>query len=66
MFISFFCNGYIRVLAYLSHGLSVPRKYHVILAIIPTQKYPKSSAEQRDVRVLHRHILMYYTCKVVC
>lgn len=66
MLISFFSNGYICVLAYLSHGLSVPRKYHVILAIITTQKHPKTSAEQRAVRVLHKHLLMYYTCKVVC
>lgn len=31
--------------AYLTHGLFVPKKYHVILAIIATQKYPKTSAE---------------------
>lgn len=34
MLISFFCNSYIRVFAYLSHGLLVPRKYYVILAVI--------------------------------
>lgn len=48
MLISFFLNGYVHVFASLSHGLLVPRKYHVILAIIPTQKYPKTSAEQRE------------------
>lgn len=48
MLISFFHNGYVRVFAYLSHGLLVPRKHHVILAIIPTLKYPKTSVEQRE------------------
>lgn len=48
MLISFFPNGYVRVSAYFSHRLLVPRKYRVILAITPTQKYPKTSAEQRE------------------
>jgi len=48
MLISFFRNGYVYVFACVSHGLLVPRKYHVILAIIPTQKYPKTSTEQRE------------------
>lgn len=34
MLISFFRNGYVHVFTYLSHGLLVPRKYYVILAII--------------------------------
>lgn len=65
MLIYFFHNGYVHVFAYLSHDLLVPRKYHVILAIIPTQKYP-DFRRTKGVRVLHKHALMYYMCKVVC